>query len=157
MSDENKAIEPKKELELTEGNWKFIKHLREGFKVKEAYIMAGYESRDENAPYQLYHRLKRRIAEIIEADGFDKVRLAQDFEKVLSLPLARDKQEVTLTEWLKLRRLAHTIMSQNDQKASNSAYTVIVIGKDQSVSEKAEKAEVIDVQAVTEDEGKTSS
>jgi len=156
----NKQDLTKKEPELTERNWKFIKHLRLGASVIDAYKLAGYESEGLNAPYQLYHQIKRKMQEIIEADGFNKVRLAQDFEKVLSLPLAQNKQEVTMTEWLKIRRLAHTIMSDNEQKQPNASFSIIVIENGtlpQPEGSKADSAKVIDVEPIRPSEPNETS
>jgi len=154
MNINDKLIEgekAKKEVELTDANWKFIKHLRLGATIQEAYKLAGYESESLNAPYSLYHQIKRKMQEIIEADGFDKLRLARDFEKVLSLPLTEAKQEVTMTEWLKIRRLAHTIMSDNEQKVPNQSFSLIILETGHApntVDVKSTQAKVIDAEVI---------
>lgn len=160
MGEQDALIENQKkgkEITLTEQNWRFLKHLRLGATLPEAYKLAGYEGEGMNSPYALYHQIKKKLEEVVKADGFDKLRLALDFQKVLSLPLADSKAEVTLTEWLKIRRLAHTIMSDNEQKSPQSSFTMIVIETGGTpTSSLVDQAKVIDAQMV-DDTGEQAS
>lgn len=144
-----------KEIVLTEGNWKFLKGIRMGLKVYEAYRAAGYDG-EPNAAYVMYSVLKKKFQAIVEADGFDKLRLSTDFEKVLSLPLEQGKTEVTLNEWMKARRLAHTIMSDNESKSPQASFTMIVIESGQTHKISEQMSKMVDVQEVTDNDGEAS-
>lgn len=130
MEPENKKdIQPnqsKKEPELTEQNWLMLKYLREGKRVREAYTLAGYKGTGE-ACYHLYQTIKGKLREIVEADGFNKTRLAIEMDKILSLPLDLSKTEVTLSEKLKSIRLANQILTEDAQKNPQATFTMIVI------------------------------
>lgn len=152
--DELKDIEPRKEqkeLALTEQNWKFLHHIRLGAKIIDAYKLAGYEGTSPNAAYVLYNTIKKKLQEVIESDGFDKLRLSLEMSKLVSLPLAESKQDVTFSEKLKALRLAHTIMSANEIKSPNQSFSVIILETGQPLKPLAEKvnsAKVIDIEPI---------
>lgn len=164
MSDkpmnENKEIQgtkEQKEIVLTEGNWKFLKGIQQGLKVYEAYKLAGYEGTSPNSAYVLYNSLKKKFQDVVNADGFDKLRLSLDFQKLLSLPLEQSKTEVTLNEALKIRRLAHTIMNDNEQKSPQASFTMIVIESGQAPKIIENISKVIDAEVIKQNEGEASN
>lgn len=139
-----------KEIVLTEANWKFLKGIQQGLKIYEAYKLAGYDGATPNSAYVLYNSLKKKFQEISNSDGFDKLRLSLEMQKLLSLPLEQSKQEVTLNEKLKTLRLAHTIMNDNEQKSPQASFTMIVIESGQATSPKVNLGKVIEGEVVTE-------
>lgn len=150
IKDINKVNEPK-EVVLTEAQWKMLRHIRQGAKVFEAYQLAGFDGKSPNAPYVMYNTIKRKLQEVIEADGFDKVRLSMEMEKLLSLPLVSDKLEVTFGEKLKALRLAHTIINTNEIKQPNQSFSVIIIENGTPANpliEKTNMGKVIDAEVI---------
>lgn len=140
----------KKEIELTEKNWLMLRYLREGKRIKEAYTLAGYDGSGDSC-YKMYHDLKGKLKEIVEADGFNKTRLAIEMEKLISLPLEESKKEVTLTEKLKAIRLANQILSEDAQKAPQSQFTMIIINNEQDKGNMPiENGNVVDVKEIEE-------
>lgn len=144
----NEVANVKKEVELTEQNWLMLKYLREGKRIREAYSLAGYTG-SANACYQLYHILKGKLKEIVEADGFNKTRLAIEMEKLISLPLELNKTEVTLTEKLKAIRLANQIISDDAQKSPQATFTLIVIGNEPN-EDKGPQGAIVDVEDMSQ-------
>ena len=93
---------------LTNQNWLYIKHFLETADIRKSYFLAGYESKEESAPYQLHRRLKPYLEEVGNLAVTSRLKLVADLSKVLSIPLV-DKESLTVSEWLRVRKFAATL------------------------------------------------
>jgi len=119
----SKDVEVDKDLALTDQNWSFLRYIEEGYKVKDAYKMAGYQGEAPNTPYDFYYRLKKKLQAIVEADSMDSLRLRVRLDKILNMPLAYEK--VSVKDHLKAIELAHKITGQEKtEKPQISAFIV---------------------------------
>lgn len=112
---------------LTERNWLFIKYFLETGKATIAYKRAGYKSEVRSAPYVLFKQLKERIEEIGNLDVTSRARLQSDLNKVLDLPLQESKKELTISEWLRVRKFAASITP--DVQVTKPQISVLVINR----------------------------
>ena len=104
--------------DLTDQQWLFIKHYIDLGDVRDAYKRAGYEGIEASAPYQVFKRLKPYIEELL-AHSVSRLRLMKDLDKALAIPLV-DKEKLTVSEWLRLRKFAGTLIPElkDDRKIS---------------------------------------
>lgn len=117
-----------KELELnslTEQNWLFINAFLKLGNVKKAYEMAGYKGESRAAPYVLFKHLKSVIEDLANLDVTSRARLQADLKQVLDLPLAESKKELTLSEWLRVRKFVAAISPEVQQPAKQISVLVI--------------------------------
>lgn len=122
---ENKEIKQLEE-KLTDKNFKFIEALSKGLKVHEAYKLAGYKGKNKQQPYQLMHKLKGKIQEYLENNGFNKSRVAIELEKLLSLPLRDTEKEVTIDQRLRMIGLLNKSLPEVEKKSQNfTRFTII--------------------------------
>jgi hypothetical protein len=120
-TDSNSGVDKSLSLEsLTDANWLFIKHYLETADIKKAYELADYKGTAQSAPYELFRRLKPFIEEIGNLAITSRIKLQADLSKALSLPLNPDKTHVSVSEWLRIRKmaLAMTPEAQNQAKLS---------------------------------------
>lgn len=130
---ENQTKENKLE-NLTERNWLFIKYFLETGKVVESYKLAGYKSDVRSAPYVLFKQLKSKIEEIGNLDVTSKARLQSDLSKLMDLPLASDKKELTLSEYLRVRKFVASITPEvQETKPQISVLVINRPSKDQPI------------------------
>lgn len=94
---------------LTEQNWLFINNFLQNGSIKKSYKLAGYSGKDASAPYQLFKQLKSRIEDLANLDVTSRARLQADLAKVLDIPLQESKKELTLSEWLRVRKFVASI------------------------------------------------
>lgn len=110
---------------LTEQNWLFIKYFLEFGSIKKAYKLAGYQGKDESAPYTLFKSLKTRIEDIGSVDIASRSRLLAEVNKLLEIPLAEDKRTVSFGERLKLLKFVKDITPE--AMAPKQSFSVFVI------------------------------
>lgn len=131
---------------LTDRNWLFIKHFLATGKVVDSYRLAGYKSDVRSAPYVLFKQLKSRIEELGDLDVTSRARLQVDLNKVLDLPLASSTKELSINEWLKVRKFAASITPEI--QTAKPQISVLVINRvpkdtvDVSVTSKAQNVNV---------------
>lgn len=94
---------------LTDQNWLFINAFLQTGNVQKSYKIAGYAGKDRSAPYQLFKQLKSRIEDLGNLDVTSRARLQADLKSVLDLPLAASKKELTLSEWLRVRKFTASL------------------------------------------------
>lgn len=145
ITNENNQLETSKkerQLEnLTERNWLFIKYYLETGKVVDSYKLAGYKSDVRCAPYVLFKQLKTKIEEIGNLDVTSKARLQSDLSKVMDIPLASNKKELTLSEWLRVRKFVASITPDVQEAKPQISVLVInrsTIGKDKEALQSLE-------------------
>lgn len=109
---------------LTNQNWLFIKHFLESADIRTAYQLAGYESKEPSAPYQVFKRLKPYIEEIGNLGVTSRLKLVADLSKVLALPLV-EKQSLTVSEWLRVRKFAATLTPEVNQEKPKLSVLII--------------------------------
>lgn len=124
-TDSNSGIDKTLSLEsLTDANWLFIKHYLETADIKKAYELAEYKGTAQSAPYELFRKLKPFIEEIGNLVVTSRIRLQADLSKALSLPLNPDKQHVSVSEWLRIRKMALAMTPEAQQQAKLSVLVV---------------------------------
>jgi hypothetical protein len=116
---------------LTDQNWLFIKHYLETADIKKAFELAGYLGKNVSDPYHIFKRLKPFIEEIGNMAVTSRLKLVADLSKALSLPLSPDKQTVTVSEWLRLRKFAATLTPDTQQAPKMSVLVVNRYGNGQ--------------------------
>ena len=90
MTESNDKLASKKiDLGITEANWLLLKAIEKGMTIKDAYKYAGYKGEDSNAPYQLYHRLKKKLEAVYEADNVDSLHLKIEAKKILDMEVQK--------------------------------------------------------------------
>lgn len=147
---------------LTDRNWLFIKHYFATGKVIDSYKLAGYKSDVRSAPYVLFNQLKARIEEIGNMDITSRARLQADLNRVLDLPLASDKKELSIGEWLKVRKFAASITPELQETRPQISVLVINrhkpidlnIGKSEKViapTQDIPNENIIDIEPISED------
>jgi hypothetical protein len=112
---------------LTEQNWLFINNFLQNGSIKKSYQLAGYRGKDLSAPYQLFKQLKSRIEDLANLDVTSRARLQADLARVLDLPLAESKKELTLSEWLRVRKFVASITP--DVQANKPQISVLIINR----------------------------
>lgn len=123
--DSNHGKETSLSLEsLTDANWLFIKHYLETADIKKAYELAGYTGTAQSAPYELFRKLKPFVEEIGNMAVTSRLKLVADLQKALSLPLNPDKEHVSVSEWLRIRKLALSMTPEAQQQAKLSVLVV---------------------------------
>ena len=137
MKDEQKALTNSDKMNadladklnsLTERNWLFIKYIRKNVPIKEAYKLAGYTSKVPSAPYTLMHSLRDKIELITDIEGFNRLKYKAELEKLLSIPLAHTKKDVTVSEKLRiLKEMRNSLPEMKDMQRPQ--YTQIVINR----------------------------
>ena len=125
---------------LTDQNWLFIKHYLETADIKKAFELAGYLGKNVSDPYHIFKRLKPFIEEIGNMAVTSRLKLVADLSKALSLPLNPDKQTVTVSEWLRLRKFAATLTPEVQTAPKMS---VLVVNR--YASDKAMDPHIVDV------------
>ena len=127
MDDNNKDIQKKEEIALTERNWLMLKEIEKGKTIKDAYYAAGYKGKGENVPYEFYHRLKKKLEVVYEADNIDSLRLKIRAKKILDLPL-EDKPVKAETHLKAIETLAR--LTEKEKKEAKSISPFIVFKAD---------------------------
>jgi len=142
-----KEITKQIEEGLTKKNFKFIEALSKGNSVKDSYVLAGYKGKNPQQPYQLMHKLKGKITEYLENNGFNKSRVAIELEKLLSLPLREEEKTVTIDQRLKMIGLLNKALPEQEKKAQSfTRFTII----DNRVNANGQMDSVIDPKKVVE-------
>lgn len=123
QNDDNK---PNNDLTtLTEQNWLFINNFLVTGNIKKSYKLAGYSGKDLSAPYQLFKQLKSRIEDLANLDVTSRARLQADLAKVLDIPLQESKKELTLSEWLRVRKFVASITPEVQNQRPQISVLVI--------------------------------
>jgi len=126
MIDNDKQLINTIDKKLNKRQWKFIELMNKGLSIPEAYRLAGYTGINAQQPYQLNHYLKGKIAEIAEANGFNRNRLMVELNKLIDLPLDNTKLNVTLREKLSIiRTLAKCLPDVDKPKDNLSRFTIV--------------------------------
>jgi hypothetical protein len=142
-SSDEKPDETGKALEaLTEQNWLFINHYLATGDVRKAYENAGYKGKNQSSPYQLFKTLKRRIEELSDLDITSRARLQADLRQVMGLPLA-EKKELTLKEWLAVRKFVADITPE--AKADKPQISFLVINRNKPINGVSDIIDVSDL------------
>lgn len=110
---------------LTDQNWLFINAFLQTGNILKSYKIAGYRGEDRSAPYQLFKQLKARIEDLGNLDVTSRARLQADLKQVLDLPLAANKKELTISEWLRVRKFAAAITPEATQAKPQISVLVI--------------------------------
>jgi hypothetical protein len=144
--------------DLTEQNWLFIKAYLNTGNVRKSYKLAGYTGKSESAAYVLFNSLKSRIEEIGSVDTLGRTRLMAEVNKLLDLPLDNNKNNVSLTEKLRVIKLAAALTPE--VQAAKPNLSVFVINRygpgagkpGETITPRADIAakDVIDVDAIPE-------
>lgn len=134
----------KNEINITEGNWLFLKHIQQGKKVWEAHQLAGYKG-DKSAAYNLYYHLRKKLELVYEADNVDSLRLKIEAKKILDMPV-EDKPIKPETR-LKAIETLHKL--QDKDKIEKRQISPFVVLKTDKVE--ISKNEIIDVKAESND------
>ena len=116
-NQENKPLIKKEDFNITEQNWLMLKGIEQGKTVKDAYYAAGYEGKDDNAAYQMYWKLKKKLEMVYEADNVDSLRLKIEAKKILDMKVDERpiKPEVKLRAIETLAKLTES--AKNEAKA----------------------------------------
>ena len=101
-----------KALEITDQNWLMYKHIQSGKSVKDSYHLAGYKGKNSQAPYQLYHKLKKKLEQIWDADNADSLRLKMEAKKIMDMPL----KETSIKAETKLKAIETMYKLQDKEK-----------------------------------------
>ena len=123
--------------ELTEQNWLFINAFLSCGNIRQAYEIAGYKGESRSAPYTLFKHLKHTIENLGDLDVTSRARLQADLKKVLDLPLADSKKELTLSEWLRIRKFVASITPEAAQQKPQ--ISVLVINRPNVNGDKGDK------------------
>lgn len=110
---------------LTKRDWLFIEYRSKGLKVPEAYKLAGFKGKNPDSPYLLSCRLKDRLSQIIESNGFNRNEYMIQLSKILNLPLRDDQTSVTIEQKLKTLRLFKDSLPENKREATFTKFTII--------------------------------
>lgn len=123
---ENTPDKPESDLTaLTEQNWLFINNFLQNGSIKKSYKLAGYSGKDPSAPYQLFKQLKSRIEDLANLDVTSRARLQADLARVLDIPLQESKKELTISEWLRVRKFVASITPEVQQGKPQISVLVI--------------------------------
>jgi len=136
-------IEKKEESklpEVTDQNLKFMRLIQSGVAINDAYKASGYTGKSADAPYALYHSLKKRIQALQDADSLDGVKLRSKLSEILNLPI-KDTQ-ISIKDRLNAIKLTNDIVN-GQSKSDNPSITAFVIKMGDSKT-----TEVIDVKEV---------
>ena len=137
QNDDNK---PNNDLTtLTEQNWLFINNFLVTGSIKKSYKLAGYSGKDSSAPYQLFKQLKTRIEDLANLDVTSRARLQADLARVLDIPLQESKKELTLSEWLRVRKFVASITP--DVSQPKPQISVLVINRPSKAEEKGDNGQ----------------
>jgi hypothetical protein len=120
--NDNKPIDHSNDLSLdtlTDQNWLFIKHYLSTGDITKSYSLAGYEGTAPSNPYNVFKRLKPYIEELISLGSVSRLRLMNDLDKALAIPLV-NRESLSPSEWLRIRKFASTLIPElkRDQKLS---------------------------------------
>jgi hypothetical protein len=130
-TDINKTIEQR----LTKRNMAFIQYIAKGLSVREAYKLAGYTGTNDQQAYQLRHDLKHKIAEIIEAEGFNKEKLMLEMTDLISRPLVDGSEKVTIDQKIKILRLFKDALPESKKNESEiPRFQILVSGGNAKVN-----------------------
>jgi hypothetical protein len=110
---------------LSDLNWLFIKHYLETADIRKAYELAGYTGTESSAPYQIFKKLKPFIEEIGNLTVTSRIKLQADLSKALAIPLI-PKEHVTVSEWIRLRKLA---ISLTPEVQSSQKLSILVVNR----------------------------
>lgn len=126
-SNDKMLQETQKALDtLTPRNWAFINYLRKNVPIKEAYKLAGYTSKVPSAPYVLHAHLKSKMELVEEIEGFNRFKYMQKLHKLVDLPLAESKKDVSISEALRVLKLFKSSLPEMNN-APTQQFTQIII------------------------------
>lgn len=143
-NNNDKAVQKKLNVELTEQNFLMLKHIQAGRTVKDAYHLAGYKGTNPHQPYQMYHRLKKRLEQVYDADNVDSLRLKIEAKRILDMEVEDRpiKPEVKLKAIETLNRL------QDKEKTEAKQISPFIVFKADDVQIAQAKGKVIDIKPV---------
>lgn len=150
MESKDKAITKKDDFGITEQNWLMLKAIEKGKSVKESYKMAGYKGEDNNAPYQLYHRLKKKMEMVYDADNVDSLRLKIAAKAVLDMQV----EDKPIKPETKLKAIETLHKLQDGERKEARVISPFIIFKDTDGKFQASKGEVVEAKVIEgEDNG----
>lgn len=145
---------------LTEQNWLFINNFLQNGNIKKSYKLAGYSGKDLSAPYQLFKQLKSRIEDLANLDVTSRARLQADISKLLDIPLQESKKELTLSEYLRVRKFVASITPEVQNQKPQISVLVInrpskegdnLVAGSKADTHQPEKDVIIDAEIVKEE------
>lgn len=154
LPDDNK---PTNDLTtLTEQNWLFINNFLQNGNIRKSYKLAGYSGKDLSAPYQLFKQLKSRIEDLGNLDITSRARLQADISRLLDIPLQESKKELTLSEYLRVRKFVASITPEaTNQKpqisvliinrSNSKQMDVVKVGNGNNSTSNLDSKDVIDI------------
>lgn len=135
-----------KALEITDQNWLMYKHIQSGKSVKDSYHLAGYKGKNSQAPYQLYHKLKKKLEQIWDADNADSLRLKMEAKKIMDMPL----KETSIKAETKLKAIETMYKLQDKEKKEAKTISPFIVFKANGDEIRATEAKVITATEVIE-------
>ena len=141
---EDKSLIKKDNVELTEQNWLMYKYIQQGMTVKDAYANAGYKGKNPQAPYQLYHKLKKKLEIIWDSDNADSLRLKMEAKKIADMPL----KEKEIKAETKLKAIETLYKLQGGEKTEKKTISPFIVFKAEDGKVSASQGQVIDVTEV---------
>ncbi len=132
---------------LTARSKSFLNHLAAGRPTLEAYALAGYKG-EAHAAYQLRSDLKVHLANLLEAGGFSRERLASEINNLTALPLDPSIKNVNFKQKLDVLRLMEKALPKPLSSESKPKITPVKFNFHTTEQPKLESIETV----VEEDE-----
>lgn len=147
MTEQSKAISKKEQFNITESNWLMLKYIQEGKKVWEAHQLAGYKG-DKSAAYNLYHKLKKKLEKVYEADNVDSLRLKIEAKKILDMEV----DDRPIKPEVKLKAIETLNKLSDHERIESRSITPFIVFKDDGGQISASQGKVIEVDPVVEED-----
>jgi len=152
VTTEDKSLKKKDNIELTESNFLMLKHIEHGKKVKDAYELVYGKGKNPQAPYQMYHRIKKKLEMVYEADNVDSLRLKIEAAKIMNMKV-EDKPVKPEVKLKAIETLARLTDSKKEEKKVISPF-IIFKAEDGQIS--ASQGKVVEAEIVETDENEES-
>lgn len=140
----NNTVKDNKQIDITDQNWLMYKHIQSGKSVKESYHLAGYKGKNAQAPYQLYHKLKKRLELIWDADNADSLRLKMEAKKIMDMPV----KEKEIKAEVKLKAIETLYKLQDKERKDAKTISPFIVFKTSSDEIQASNTKVIQAQVI---------
>jgi len=125
MEDQKKELITSLDDKLTKRQWSFLQYITQGLKVTEAYKLAGFKGKNPDSAYLLNHRLKDKIKQILEFNGFNRNNFMVEMQGLLNLPLRDDQKQVTIDQKIKVLRLFKDALPEQKREHAYTQFTII--------------------------------
>ena len=142
-NEESKQLKRNDFNDITQRNWLMLKELEKGKTIQEAYRNAGYEG-EYSAAYQMYHKLKKKLELVYDANNVDSLRLKIAAKKILDMEV-EDKPVKAETK-LKAIETLHKL--QNKESEEKKAISPFIVFKESDGKIRASEGKVVHAEVI---------